>query len=71
MDARLIREKVGKLKQLATENGDIQMVFDIIILYYPILLDNPENATESIIKGYNRIIETNISSIDLRKLLLI
>lgn len=71
MDTRLIREKVGKLKQLATEDQDIQMVFDIVMLYYPILLDNPENVTESMIKRYNRIIETNISSIDLRKLLLI
>ena len=71
MTTRVIREKINTFRRLAKEDSGIQDVFNIVMLYYPILLDNPEETTESMIKGYNRIIETNISEVKVRKMLLI
>ena len=67
----IIREKIGKLKQLAQKDGELQLIFDMVMLYYPALTENPEEATENMIKGYNSIIENNITSVELRNSLTI
>lgn len=71
MTTRVIREKINTFRRLAKEDSEIQDVFNIVMLYYPNLLDSPEESTESMIKGYNRIIETNISEVEVKKMLLI
>lgn len=67
----IVREKIGKLKQLAQKDGELQLIFDRVMLYYPALTENPEEATENMIKGYNSIIENNITSVELRNSLTI
>ncbi len=67
-----IANKINLLRQeLKHGDEEIQNLFDVVILYYPQMFDTPEIATPAMIKGYNRLVNANISNIERRNKLVI
>lgn len=64
-------EKINLLRRLKDHDEEVEQLFDVVCLYYPMLLDNPETATTAMINGYNRLVKTNISDINTQKSLII
>jgi len=61
------REKIQYLRQKEKEgNEEIIALLDVICIFVPRILENPEKATEKDIVTYNKLICSNISDTKLR-----
>lgn len=63
------QDKIALLKTKAKTNPEAKALLDVTMLYYPKLLDYPTTATPGMVRGYNRLIEGNISDVALKKAL--
>lgn len=64
-------EKIALLKKLREKDEEVAILYEIVDLTCPYILDNPEDAPDSIIKQYNQLIRCNIAIIETRDKLLI
>lgn len=64
-------EKISLLKREAKRDEEVDALLEIVALYYPYMLENPNIASTAMIKGYNRLVRANISNPQLKKDLLI
>lgn len=64
-------EKISFLRREAKRDEEADKLLEVIALYYPSMLENPNGVSPAIINGYNRLVSANISDPQLRKELLI
>ncbi len=64
-------QKINLLRKLKDNDEEAEQLFDIICLWYPMLLDDPKSATTEMVNGYNRLVKCNISNAEIRSKLLI
>lgn len=64
-------KKINLLKELKSKEEQVSVLFKVVELNCPYILENPEEAPDSMVNDYNRFVQANISIIEIKNNLLI
>lgn len=62
------KERIEKLQEeVKKDNLEAKTLMDVACLYYPNLMQAPNTATPGMKRGYNRLVEANITDVTLKR----